>query len=420
MNYFLFSNKLKELHKSKDFDATITYFYENYQSVPKEKLVADEWTLWRIFDALKKQNLLSKSIQLIEWTSIKPDSVSKFLRDNIFWLIYKYVKQQEIYSKKIIQKLIKFADFDNPKMYNSIVFLIFRIVKKCDDHKLCNGMLDLIDYTKLRKTVTEKKIRIRGKEKNIEFASDFEKWISYKIKFLNKLNHLSEAAKFAKIGMTEISKLHYDNQIWFKRTILKSYIEEKKYQEAISGYKQIILKKKVWFLQAELAQIYLLIGDYKLAEKFAIDSFLNNGPLEMKVNLYLLLFDIFMTQNKDKEANEFALLSYLVRVEKKWKIPEKLTDINIENVSKNAKQLSGYLRTKYQNRWKDNRQIYEGIITMINTEKGFGFIKIKDGSNIYCKIKDMKFKNAKKGLKVKFNIIENFDAKKNKASQKAI
>ena len=92
------------------------------------------------------------------------------------------------------------------------------------------------------------------------------------------------------------TKFHYDNDIWFKRLIALSNAKLSNFDEAISQLKELLKKKNEWFIQKEIAELYLQVNNIEEAEKFAVDSALNFGDADKKLNLFLLLVNILQKQ----------------------------------------------------------------------------------------------------------------------------
>ena len=89
-------------------------------------------------------------------------------------------------------------------------------------------------------------------------------------------------------------------------------------ETALEQLKNLLKRKNEWFIQKEIAEIYFEQGDKDQALKFALDSALNFGDADKKMNLYLLLADILQKQGKTDEARKHIEFICKIRQENQW------------------------------------------------------------------------------------------------------
>jgi tetratricopeptide (TPR) repeat protein len=229
-------------------------------------------------------------------------------------------------------------------------------------------------------------------------------------------------------GLNQISKFHYSNDIWFKRRIALCYFKLKEYELSLSILQDVLKKKKEWFVEKEIAEVYIAMGDMPKATQFAIDAALSPGDYDKKVNLYNLIAEILILIPKKEEALDHYILIYAIKKEFEQRITSTL-----EN---RIKELGGDTTTlpqsrqqfnKCKNIWSslkfgDQKELKGKIDKMLPNGKS-GFVKSDiDGQSYFFGTQQFKGKREliKQGQEVKFFLEDSFDKSKNKPSKIAI
>lgn len=224
---------------------------------------------------------------------------------------------------------------------------------------------------------------------------------------------------------------HYSNDIWFLRIIALTKKNLGNTEDTIKELETILKKKKEWFIQKELAELYLERDQIDLSFKMAINAINNFGQLEFKVDLLFLLGKILKKQGCSDLAIKHFSLSKLIRQDEGWKIPEKIFDelnqfsdsvILLSNITELKCELQRYWKSSIlpQNEnvgnYKPQDTNLEELIVRIlhDNERGKdGFIKrdkifyyFSMGSNSHL------FPNITTGVKVVFKVITALDKEK--------
>jgi len=299
---------------------------------------------------------------------------------------------------------------------------------------LVNEFCNKIDREKLSKECSSIKVERKGQLKDMELASDFENWYAYKTKALMKLGEWKECFDLSKEALEKIDTFHYSNDVWFSRRIALSKRNLGNTEDAIQELQTILKKKREWFIQKELAELYYEKGDIESAFKQAIDAINNFGQLEFKVDLLYLLGKILRKQNKLEWSFKHFSLSKLIRQVKEWKLPQKLFD-ELRTFTFPEIPQSDYmnLKNELQKYWlsfkapqtktsKDNN--LEGVIVRIlhDNERGkVGFIKNNMKEYYFSVNPNFQFiSKITVGTKVLFEIKPAIDGKKDQIRIKKV
>lgn len=303
------------------------------------------------------------------------------------------------------------GSFDRKNKYSPFSKL-FQLVLKAEKKKSNPNWesiltyINSIDPDSLSLDCEKMEFEKNGKLKTIELASDKELWYSNKVNALFKLGDYQQCIETIEKAQQVIPKFHYGYDVWFLWRIGQCKKEFGKVEDAIKDIIQVLQKKKEWFVQKELAELYYKKGDIGNALSFAIESALNYGDKEKKDGLLFLLGEILQFKKEYELAYKHFMLAKLIRETQQWRIPQKYTDNLAQDIftsyssisfSLNLlyKELSAYWKSMTNNGKKDypkqgiigNREKKRGTIKTLNIEKGFGFIQGEDKVNYYFKIK---------------------------------
>ncbi|MDR3223954.1 MAG: tetratricopeptide repeat protein [Methanobrevibacter sp.] len=265
-----------------------------------------------------------------------------------------------------------------------------------------------------------------GKERNL--PSKKENWFVARSKAHFELEDFEDAIKISEKALENISKFRYDNDIWFKRRIALSNNRLGNHEIAVELLKEVLLVKKEWYIQKELADTYYNLNHIDESLKYAIDAALNFGEPDKKIKLYSLLESLLFEKGMESEAKLHAELVYQIRNKNQWHIDDKeierLKKLDI-NTEKNIRpeSLENILRRFWEDLKYKNQESYKGTIDKILPNRKAGFIKRNFSTDSYYfnfnSFKGNK-KSIKEGLSVFFYLEESFDKKKNKKTFNAV
>ncbi len=468
---FDFSRQISNLKKEKRYSEALSYFKENKTAFSKEQLSNNEYIVSDIISCLRYTNQFDAGFQFLKIYDIKiDDSQKERILTAYGWLLWsKYkaenenvnnfddetqffdededdLQQQDFHYDKNelierIETLIPILLGLNSDFSKTLVSNLFSIVLKSEkkkpapNWKLVNDFCNQINPTLLSTDSSTIQVERKGRTQDMELASDFENWYAYKTKALMKLGEWQECFDTSKEALEKIDNFHYSNDVWFARRIALSKKNLGNAEDAIEELETILKKKREWFIQKELAELYFEKADLDAAFKMAIDAINNFGPLEFKVDLLYLIGEILNKQGKSDLAFKHFSLSKLVRQDKEWKVPQKVFDelnqfeqseISINEIKNLKSELKKYWNgfNKNDNRHKtpnhrNNSDNLQGEIIRIlhdNKRGKDGFIKSENNEFYFSVSSNWHLTNELAvGIKVIFKVLPATDGKKEQA-----
>lgn len=475
---FLFSDIIRAEKKKQNINANlITEILKsiNFKSNEEAQLLisTNDYILPGILDIFRKAGHIDWGESILKFLKFDIGNVSPQILNSYGWLLYSKLKleskQSEDEDPDIEEKMDSFILESNDveigeefllnheqsktEVFNQICEVIslfpkdgkyspfsrlFQLVIKTEKMKANSNWRLLLEFIALFEPSAlsldcERLDFIKnGKTKSVELASDRELWYSTKINALYKTNEFLECLETIDKAQKNILKFHYSNDLWFQWKVGLCKKEFGEISEAIKYIEVVYKRKQEWFVQKELADLYLKSGRVNDSLKMAIESALAYGEKEKKDGLYFLMGDILQAKLDYENAYKHYLLGKLIRENQNWAIPKKYHDaINTPLFSQylikyyTVKSLYGELTNywKSQHLQKSTSQVAKfnvlliGEIVKVKDDEGYGFIKVEDNSSHYFKIKDFKGDRhlLKVGLRVKFELKSSTANKKEQA-----
>jgi hypothetical protein len=362
LTLFEFGQQIYRFRMEDKYTEALDYFKKNKSNFTKEQIRNNEYIVSNILNCLYKLNKLDAGFQFLKIYGIEINEKQKervlIAYGWLLWAKYKseneknesqatedeYIDNEDEKTETVnyefkkseflvkVEDLISILNSFNSDKTKNLLSNLFRIVLNCEkkkanpNWKYLNEFCDKIDKEKLSKECSTIQVKRKGQLKETELASDFENWYAYKTKSLKKLGMWQECLNLSKEALEKIKKFHYSNDVWFLRRIALSKKNLGNIDDAIQELQSILKKKKEWYIQKELSELYFEKGNIELALKYAIDSINNLGPLEFKVDLLYLLGKILKQQEKLELSFKHFSLAKLIRQKEGWHLPQKLLD----------------------------------------------------------------------------------------------
>lgn len=387
---FDFSQAISKLNKEKKFAETLKYFKDGKNEFTPEQIGLNKYIVYEMISAL--------------------------IETNHYDVIFTFIEQHNVVldPKNFSYLLKKFKD--KPSVNWTVV----------------NRFCDLVSVDSLETECRTIEVERKGEKKPMELASSKEDWFAVKTKALFETQHYQECFELSKVALESFEKFHYSNEVWFARRIALSKKHLGNSADALNELLLILRRKKEWFIQNEVAQIYKENGDYEKAFKFAISAINNFGDLEYKVGLLVLIAELLALKEEKELSFKHYSLSKLLRLQKEWNVPDSISvvlkqfsfeQITIEKLPDLKKELKKYWNSfnPQQNVSRQNTDQYlSGKIDKIlnDNEKGInGFIKYDANKSVYFAVSpNYKIKEVLKiGTEVKFKILSATEEKKERA-----
>ena len=465
---FDFSRQIADFKKAKKYYEALSYFKENKTGFPKEQITNNEYIISDIISCLRSIKKIDAGFQFLKVYEVK---INKNQKERILtaygWLLWSKYKaenenvnnfddemqffdedednfqQQEFQYEKNefierIENLIPILLGLKSDFSKTLVSNLFSIVLKSEkkkptpNWKLVNDFCNQINPTLLSTDCSIIQVERKGRTQDMELASDFENWYAYKTKALMKLGEWQECFDTSKEALEKIENFHYSNDVWFSRRVALSKKNLGNTEDTIEELETILKRKREWFIQKELAELYFEKDDLETAFKMAIDAINNFGPLEFKVDLLFLISKILNKQGKSDLAFKHLSLSKLVRQDEEWKVPKKLFDelnqfrqseIPLGELKNLRSELNKYWNTfnknnnreRYQKHKSNSENLQGEIIKLLHeNERGKdGFIKSNDNEFYFSASSNWHLTTELTiGKNVIFKVIPSIDGKK--------
>ena len=396
MTLFDFSQTIKNLNREKKFPEALQFFKDNKTEFTPEQIGLNKYIVYEMISALIETNRYDVIFAFIEQHSV-------ILAPKDFGFLLKKFK-------------------DKPSVNWTVV------------NKFC----DLVSVEALDTECRTIEVERKGERKPMELASDKENWYAFKTKSLFETQQYQECFEVSKQALEAFDKFHYSNDIWFARRIALSKKHLGNPDVALNELLKILRRKREWFIQSEVAEIYKENRDFDKAFKYAIEAINNFGDLEYKVGLLVLIADILEKKQENELSFKHYMLSKLLRQQEEWKVPQTLdyalqnlgfAQIPIEHLPSLKRELKNYWNTFKPQHTRpitngnttNNNQQQTGKIDKIlhNDEKGVdGFIKYDNNKSVYFRLQatDELIKSLNIGFEVTFKILPpKEDGKKERA-----
>ncbi len=458
-NLFEFSRHIGELRKEKKFSEVLTYFRDNKIDFTNEQIAHNAYLVSDMLTALRHTSNFSAGIKFLEIYNIEINEKTNNRILNAYgWLLWSKYKEEEADNgadildpfhaeddDDIVEEQTEYSKSDLVHRIEQLMLLLlnlkddfsqtlisqlFSVVLKTEKRKpspnwhFVNDFCSHFDPTGLSHKTDTIKVKRKGVERDMELASDFENWYAYKTKALFKLGQWQQCFDLSKEALENIENYHYSNDTWFARRVALSKKNLGNSEDAIAELEQILKRKKEWFIQKELAELYFDKGDLDKAMHLGIEAATNFGPMEYKVDLLYLLGNVLQKKNELTLAYKHYELSKLVREAEEWKVPEKLhlalnalaqhkSDLGLMKLTQELKAFwEGKTNNKKASSVEDkNEKLRTGVVLEIlhDNERGKdGFIE-SDGQRIYFSV-SAKFHltpEVKIGSNIAFKMVAN-------------
>ena len=397
------------------------------------------WEGWAYAFCLKQQQDYKKSLEICrEVYTLKPDF--KNIKDVYAWSIYNTeIKIQAINNEAQFFKagngILRLSTQEDKSVMQEpnypciYTMTVFKILEYLNDKAIypTDKILEWTDKLNFEFLDNNPYSFTDNEGKTRELAPKKEQYFMWRTKALLEKQLYQECINLCENALNIFENFHYNNDIWFARRISLSYKGLGQPETALEQLKNLLKRKNEWFIQKEIAEIYLEQGDKDQALKFALDSALNFGDADKKMNLYLLLADILQQQGKTDEARKHIEFICKIRQESQWRIDNDLQQqitlfsIDLSKLS-DFKVIQNELRRIWDNLKFDGQDKLKGFIRSILLNGNAGFIEIDKGKSYYFQTKDFKGKKdlINQGQKVTFFLADSFDKKKNQPTKNAI
>ena len=388
-----------------------------------------KWEGWAYAHCLSKQNRYAEALDVCR-DVYKLDPTFDYIRNLYAWAIYQTEIKTD--SSNNMERFLKAANAileltTQANSYAPYTRTVFEVIKHYKHPFKAREILHWLAKLDVNLLSAESVAYTDSSGKNREPASEQEEYYVALAKAQLETAQYQACLETGQLALKTLTQFHYNNDIWLQRNMAHAASKLGQADRALTLLKEILLRKRDWFIQQDIAEIYAQLGDEQQALAYALDAALNFGEIQMKINLYQLLAELLRQANKEDLARKHIALIYSIRQEQNWKIDDQL-----QRQAK-AYQLEPEMLESSENAYPQLKQVWEklkfenqtefqGVIRTILPHGKAGFIETRSGESYYFKVTSFKEQRSKltDGLAVRFYVEESFDAKKNRKSQVAI
>jgi tetratricopeptide (TPR) repeat protein len=421
----LIRQQAQMLSNEKNYKEAFPLFQALWEGYPEN---CDKWDAWRYAYCAMQLKDYQKALNICREVYPKYGDFDMIKSVYAWSIYYSEINKEKIDNEDTFfhagQGILKLSKQDN--IYSPYTMTIFKILNYLSEKSIypANKILEWtekLNPAQLNEktfTFTDK----TGKER--EIASQKEQYYMYRSRALLEKGDFEECIKLCAEALSVFDHLHYGNEIWFEWRTALSYEGLGKLDEALQKMQSLSLRKNEWFIQKEIAQIYLKQKKYEQALQYAVDSALNFGDTDKKLRLFKMLADLLFKVNKPDEAK--LHLEYIYRLRQSYayspdhELLQLINELQIDVSSEiNIKEFERRIAKVWNNLKYGQKIRYSGKIKSLLPDGKAGFVETADGKSYYFKINQFKGK-PQPGLKVVFYLEEGFDAKKNRKTMNAV
>ena len=412
------------LRKQRKYQEALPLYEKLWQ---EQRDQCNEWDGWGYAQTLRKLGRSQDALDVCRETyPLKPDF--DYVRNLYAWCIYDLeIKRDDSDIANSQGRFLEAADailkLVEPGQYSPYARTLFRVIDYWRSRLSNSGdrILEWCDRTSPDQLSNVPQYGPDGKGKTVEYASDREKWYSYRCGALYDAGRFEDCIHCAQEALSQFEKLHHDNDVWFKWRIALSRAELGDQETAISELKGLLSRKRDWFMHHRIATYYLDLGQTDEALEHAIEALLGPGPSDLgfKWELFLLTGRILQARSEMEDARKHVLLAAKVRQEQEWKIPPELTEAASEmdvdlGTDVSARKLHQELKPYWRSLKVADMPEGQGEIKNMLSHGGAGFIRGDDGEDYYFSTKWFEGPSdlLEPGQRVSFQVEENPDPNK--------
>lgn len=278
--------------------------------------------------------------------------------------------------------------------FNPYVLTVYKVVQVLKHRATTNYHQELKWINKLNPEllpIEPKEIQAQN-GKTYEMASYKEFYYQVKTKCLEKVEKFAECIKLCDVALNTFDKLHYRNGLWFSARKLYCECLQRGKKEDIENYKDIAEKHNFWYMYHKLANLYFSCGDIDKALYYSCKAILSDVfDQEKMINLIFDIGMLFENTNNSAKSKCFYEAALYFRSSLGWFIPEELRFAEKEfNLMRDQQPNIVQLRSYTLDIIKNVDGLKFGVISNINLDKKYGFIKYDGNKSIYFSLKAIK------------------------------
>lgn len=414
-------DKASSLRKQKNFQDALPLFELLWEETN------DKWDGWNLALCYNKCKNYSDALKISKRV-YAIDNEFDYIKGQFAWSAYMlnikdYANDDNYDTLKSYGKgILKLTETKHEDVFRQLTVL--KLMEFCEKKGMWEAVVTWSEKINAN-VLNAEPFQMKKNGKNITIPSNREK---YYLKITKAYEKLEKWEKCFEKSCDSLN--HFPDEIWFKRRKAISEGHLGDVEKAIEDLIKISLVKTDWFIFRDIAVLHAKNENYDKALDFIIEGCIVSVNQPDPGYRWELYYDaaLFLQKNGDNQmAEKHLLLSYSLRNNEGWKIPEVISklasemDLSLESIE-DTKNVFRELKPFWDKHKFSKLPKHIGKIkTMLPNGKS-GFITSEDGKDFYFKI--FSFNGNKKrivaGLKVEFFVQESFDRSKNEKSYQAV
>lgn len=432
--------KIKTLKEKQMYLDAVEVFKTQRSKLSISDIAKDAYLLSYVIYCMRKQSIFTVAIQCFKYFRQGNNGAMSLSTWNaLLWVFYDALKQEkskamdEILMIEAIGKVQQDGSEFSVKTVNMIFQQYAKYIKSMQNvpWQRVEKVLSVFKIELLCKEVSEVTLSIKGKEKRMELASNFEEYYVLLSKTYFENLKFSECIACCDEALSQIKEMHYKNNVWFKYRKSLAMMRLMQYSEARKILEQLNKHNNLWFIQKVISECMFYEGRVEEALQMSLQSFANGGEDKYKGELIVFISEIYKHIGDCEKQKQYIVFYCLLRQINGWKIGyeyikylEKanvsLSDFNYERLRKELHYEAG--KNTFRSDPMSNEKMEVKLVRILNqNERGVdGFVKDGAGNSYYFSLVSSHKLTSSIKISTKYRAQIEFNEKKRKKSAKLL
>lgn len=226
-------------------------------------------------------------------------------------------------------------------VYTQCVFKAVMFLKKADDWEYMIYWLDKLDPELLSENEKQ--------SENSKFPSKKEDYYRYLSTAYFKCADWQECVDTSGHALDVLTSFAFNGDVWHKWRIAKSLNRLGKPDEALDYLNDVVNVQSDWYILKEIAECYYQTSNTKKALEYARKAILTDDDVNVKVNLYHLIYEMLKDSNPEL-AITHARLYLAIKLENGGEIARDIEELNLDEDNFDINALESEIKTYWARR----------------------------------------------------------------------